>query len=165
MFPVKLSAGCSTDSTGLRNGDQLMPSASGLRFAGDLWKVTADAFAWRKIPQAELLPGSSYHFTPPSMVIFQSGDEKIHGFLALPDDECRRRAVIAIHEWWGLNGWMKERATNLAANGYIVLAVDLYREKVTADPSEARKLIRISNWFTRLRMNCGASDAVERRKM
>jgi carboxymethylenebutenolidase len=76
------------------------------------------------------------------MVTFQSGDEKIRGFLASPGDERRHRAVIAIHEWWGLNDWAKERATNLAANGYIVLAVDLYRGKVTVNPSEARKLRR-----------------------
>ncbi len=77
-----------------------------------------------------------------SMVTFQSGDEEIRGFLALPCDEGRHRAVVAIHEWWGLNDWVKDQATNLAANGYIVLAVDLYRGAVTADPSEARKLRR-----------------------
>ena len=73
---------------------------------------------------------------------FQSGLEEVTGFLALTRDPTRQRAVIAIHEWWGLNEWVKEQATNLAANGYIVLAVDLYRGKVTANSSEARKLKR-----------------------
>lgn len=58
----------------------------------------------------------------------------------MPGDASRRRGIIAIHEWWGLNDWVKEQATNLAANGYIVLAVDLYRGKVTANRSQARKL-------------------------
>lgn len=75
-------------------------------------------------------------------IILQSGNEKISGFLVLPDDAPRHRAVIAIHEWWGLNDWVKEQATNLAANGYIVFAMDLYRGKATTDPSEARKLKR-----------------------
>ena len=76
------------------------------------------------------------------MMTFQSGPEKVAGFLALTCDPGRRGAVIAIHEWWGLNNWVKEQATNLAADGYIVFAVDLYRGKVTANPSEARKLRR-----------------------
>jgi len=74
------------------------------------------------------------------MVTFQSGFEKVTGFLASTEDPGRQRAVIAIHEWWGLNDWVREQAMNLAANGYIVLAVDLYRGRVTAKPSEARKL-------------------------
>src|SRR6202035_1273360 len=43
---------------------------------------------------------------------------------------------------WGLNKWVKEQAANLAANGYVALAVDLYQGKVTADPSEACTLKR-----------------------
>lgn len=72
----------------------------------------------------------------------QSGAEKVTGFLALPRDPGRHRAVIAMHEWWGLNDWVKEQATNLASNGYVVLAVDLYHGTVTVSPFEARKLKR-----------------------
>lgn len=80
--------------------------------------------------------------TKTQMVNVQSGTEKISGFLVLPGEAGRHRAVIAIHEWWGLNDWVKEQATNLAANRYIVFAIDLYRGRVTTDPSEARKLKR-----------------------
>jgi carboxymethylenebutenolidase len=76
------------------------------------------------------------------MVTFRSDSEEISGFLALPADPGRRPAVLVIHEWWGLNGWVKEQATNLARHGYVVLAADLYRGKVTTDRSEARKLKR-----------------------
>jgi carboxymethylenebutenolidase len=76
------------------------------------------------------------------MVTFACDMEKVSGFLALPRDQNRHRGIIVIHEWWGLNKWVKEQAANLAANGYLALAVDLYRGKVTADPYEARKLKR-----------------------
>lgn len=76
------------------------------------------------------------------MVRFGSATEKVTGFLASPRDTRRHRAIIVIHEWWGLNEWVKEQAERLAANGYVTLAVDIYRGKVTADPSEARKLKR-----------------------
>ena len=75
-------------------------------------------------------------------VTFQSGLERVIGFLASANETGRQRAVIAIHEWWGLTDWVREQAANLAANGYIVLAVDLYRGKVTANSGEARRLRR-----------------------
>jgi hypothetical protein len=60
------------------------------------------------------------------MVALHRGTEKITGFLVLPRDPGRHRAIIAIHEWWGLNKWVKEeQAMNLATNGCVVLAVNL----------------------------------------
>ena len=73
---------------------------------------------------------------------FAGASTKITGFLALPHDLGRHRAIIVIHEWWGLTKWVKEQAISLAENGFVSLAVDLYRGKVTTDPSEARKLKR-----------------------
>lgn len=75
-------------------------------------------------------------------VTFSSCLDRFTGFLVLANNPGRQPAVIAIHEWWGLNDWVKEQARNLATNGYIVLAVDLYRGKVTVNPLEARKLKR-----------------------
>jgi carboxymethylenebutenolidase len=76
------------------------------------------------------------------MVTFRDGAESIAGFLALPGGRGRHGGIIALHEWWGLNDWVKMQATNLAANGYVVIAVDLYRGKVADTSSEARKLKR-----------------------
>jgi carboxymethylenebutenolidase len=76
------------------------------------------------------------------MVTFGHVIEKARGFLAAPRDPKHHRAIIVIHEWWGLSEWVKEQAEKFAANGYIALAVDLYEGKVAADPSEARKLKR-----------------------
>src|SRR5665213_1187057 len=67
---------------------------------------------------------------------------KAAGFLALPSRPGRHRAIIAIHEWWGLTPWVKTQASNLARNGYVVLALDLYHGEVTSIPSQARKLKR-----------------------
>ena len=48
-------------------------------------------------------------------------------------------AVVMIHEWWGLNDHIKDMADELAREGYVVLAADLYGE-VAADPNRAREL-------------------------
>src|ERR1019366_2851103 len=87
---------------------------------------------------AILQPGMSIPQTATSPL----ATDKVTGFLALPGGLNRGRAIILIHEWWGLNKWVKKQATNLAAQGYVALAVDLYQGKVTADPTEARKLKR-----------------------
>lgn len=60
------------------------------------------------------------------------------GFFVRPDAEGTYPGVILIHEWWGLNDGIKDAARNLAAQGYLVLAVDLYDGKVATTPEEAR---------------------------
>src|SRR5690348_6739148 len=89
-------------------------------------------------------PGCAPRMTliEPHMMTLQRGADKVSGFLAVPRHPGRHRAVIAMHEWWGLNDWVKEQATNLAANGYVAFAVDLYQGNVATNPSEARKLKR-----------------------
>jgi carboxymethylenebutenolidase len=76
------------------------------------------------------------------VVKFRCGAEKVAGFLALPSRPGRHRAIIAIHEWWGLTPWVRTQASSLAKNGYVVLALDLYHGQVTSIPSQARKLKR-----------------------
>jgi len=73
---------------------------------------------------------------------YQSGDETVQGFLALPDSAGRHPALVVIQEWWGLNDWIKEQAQRFADQGYVALAVDLYRGKVASDPNMAHELMR-----------------------
>jgi len=75
-------------------------------------------------------------------VEFPSGKETASGFLAVPDKPGQYPGLVVIHEWWGLNDWVKEQTEKLAAQGYVALAVDLYRGKNATDPSEAHELMR-----------------------
>lgn len=50
-------------------------------------------------------------------------------------------AVVMIHEWWGLNDNIKDMANELASEGYVVLAADLYNGEVVADPNRAMELV------------------------
>jgi carboxymethylenebutenolidase len=75
-------------------------------------------------------------------VTFPSGKETVSGFLATPDKPGRYPGVIVIHEWWGLNDWVKEQTKRIADQGYVALAVDLYRGKTATDPNEAHELMR-----------------------
>ena len=62
------------------------------------------------------------------------------GFLAEPKKDGIYPAVVMVHEWWGLNDNIKEMARSLAAEGYVVLAVDLFNGKVARNSSEAGQL-------------------------
>jgi carboxymethylenebutenolidase len=78
----------------------------------------------------------------PQAVTFPSGPETASGLLYLPAGSGPHPAIVVIQEWWGLNDWIKEQASNLAAQGYVALAVDLYRGKVATDPETAHELSR-----------------------
>jgi carboxymethylenebutenolidase len=75
-------------------------------------------------------------------VMYKSGDETVSGFLALPDGHGKHPGIVVIHEWWGLNDQIKDEAQKLAAQGYVALAVDLYRGKVATTADEAHELMR-----------------------
>jgi len=75
-------------------------------------------------------------------ITYKSGDDTVSGYLALPDGAGKHPAIIVIHEYWGLNDWVKEQAQKYAAQGFVALAVDLYRGQVAANPDEAHVLMR-----------------------
>jgi len=55
--------------------------------------------------------------------------------------EGRRPAVLVVHEWWGVNDYVRNRAKQLAEMGYIAMAVDMYGAgKSAANPQEAQAL-------------------------
>jgi len=75
-------------------------------------------------------------------VSYKSGDETISGMLYNPVGKGPFPALIVIHEWWGLNDWVKEQASKFANEGYVALAVDLYRGKIADTPDLAHELMR-----------------------
>lgn len=75
-------------------------------------------------------------------ISYKSGDETVKAILYTPDGKGPFPGVIVIHEWWGLNDWVKEQASKLAGEGYEALAIDLYRGKVATTPEEAHEIMR-----------------------
>jgi carboxymethylenebutenolidase len=75
------------------------------------------------------------------MVSYKSGADTVSSYLARPEGKGPFPAVIVIQEWWGLNDWVKQQADKLAKEGYVALAPDLYRGKVTDKQEEAHQLM------------------------
>src|SRR5947199_7040808 len=91
---------------------------------------------------ALLLAATSLFAAESKTVAYKSGDESVSGELYTPAGKGPFPALIVIHEWWGLNDWVKDQASKLADEGYASLAVDLYRGKVATTPEQAHEIMR-----------------------
>ena len=66
----------------------------------------------------------------------------MQALLYTPEGKGPFPGIVVIHEWWGLNDWVKDQASKLSDLGYVALAIDLYRGKVATTPDEAHELMR-----------------------
>jgi dienelactone hydrolase len=75
-------------------------------------------------------------------ITYTADSVTMNGFVAYDEaKEGTRPVVLIVHEWWGLNDYVKGRAKQLADLGYLAIAVDLYGNGKTADnPDDAGKL-------------------------
>jgi dienelactone hydrolase len=76
-------------------------------------------------------------------VSYEAGGTALKGYLAY--DAARtgpRPGVLVVHEWWGHNEYVRERARMLAEMGYTALAVDMYGDgKEATHPDDAQKFM------------------------
>jgi dienelactone hydrolase len=76
-------------------------------------------------------------------VTYTAGGTTLRGHLAVNTAKSGKRpGVLVVHEWWGLNDYIRRRAHMLAELGYTALAVDMYGDGKTADnPGDAGALM------------------------
>jgi carboxymethylenebutenolidase len=67
--------------------------------------------------------------------------DNARGYLVTPQQKGEFPGIIMIHEWWGLNENIKNTAHELAKQGYVVLAVDLYDGRVAETQEDARAYV------------------------
>lgn len=72
-------------------------------------------------------------------ITYMNGDEQLKGYVAYDKSEDRKLpAVLIVHEWWGHNEYVRQRADMLAKEGFFALAIDMYGDGRTAShPSKA----------------------------
>lgn len=75
-------------------------------------------------------------------VEYKAGETTMVGYLAYDDAKPGRRpGVLVVPDWKGLGDFAKEKAEELAATGYVALAVDMYGGGLIAqDNEEAARL-------------------------
>jgi carboxymethylenebutenolidase len=102
------------------------------RRALELARPLAAVLADPKLTAAEAAALETVTISTPS-------GRQVKGALAKPGRKAP--AILLIHEWWGLNDQIKAVAAELANQGFLALACDLYDGVVTTDPANAGALM------------------------
>jgi carboxymethylenebutenolidase len=97
------------------------------------------------------------------MIEFQADGRTAGGYLVEPEGKGPFAALIAVHEWWGLNDHVKDIAGRFAAQGYVTLAPDLYDGTVTRDSAKAGELMQGLNQERALQTLGGAVSFLKSR--
>ena len=60
-------------------------------------------------------------------VLYRDGSKVLQGYVAYDNAlKGKRPGVMIVHEWTGINDYIKERARKVAALGYVAFAADIY---------------------------------------
>ncbi|MBI5181115.1 MAG: dienelactone hydrolase family protein [Nitrospirae bacterium] len=94
------------------------------------------------------------------VVEYKQGDAVLEGYLAYDDAvKGKRPSVLIVHEWMGVNPYVKKRAEQLARLGYIAFAADIYgkgvRPKNSDEAAAESKKYKTDRQLMRARVNAG----------
>lgn len=93
---------------------------------------------------------------------YRHGDVVLEGYLAYDDSvKGKRPGVLVIHEWWGLNDYIRSRAEQLAMLGYIAFAADMYGKGVMAKTAEEAGMLASMHRSNRKLMRARANAGLE----
>ena len=77
-----------------------------------------------------------------NQIEYAVGDASHRGYLAYDDEiTSARPGVVVVHEWWGVNDYIRKRAHMLAELGFTALAIDMFAGRTAASPDEAGALM------------------------
>ncbi len=104
-----------------------------------------------------------------AVALTTQGGIQVAAALAVPA-KTPAPAVLLVHEWWGLNDQIKAVAAELASEGYLALAVDLYGGQAADTPEGARALMQavaaaeaadtLASWIAWLRAHAKADGKI-----
>jgi len=146
--PAATVAGCVAGVLCILNGLAGCQSESGDQADSDsLTRQNVESMA-REHSGDSGTPGAGAAIAPERAVVAETlpyaevNDELVYGHFVFPSDMVDPLpGLIVVHEWWGLNDGVRAMADRLAAEGYIVLAVDLFGGKTAEFPPQARELM------------------------
>ena len=80
------------------------------------------------------------------VVEYNHGGVVLQGYLVYDDLlKSKRPGILLVHEWWGHNKYIKDRAEQLVNLGYVVFALDMYGKDVVTD--QAKKAQELATPF------------------
>lgn len=102
-------------------------------------------------------------------VEYKQGNAVLEGYLAYDDAvKGKRPGVLIVHEWMGVNPYVKKRAEQLAKLGYVAFAADIYgkgvRPKNSEEAAAESKKYKTDRQLMRSRVNAGL-DVLKNHKL
>ncbi|MBN1499374.1 MAG: dienelactone hydrolase family protein [Spirochaetes bacterium] len=74
-------------------------------------------------------------------VTYKIDGKNFVGFLAYDKSTAQKRpGVLVVHEWRGINDYAKKRAVDLAKEGFVAFALDMYGDGMEVAQAEARNM-------------------------
>lgn len=102
-------------------------------------------------------------------VTYSAGGTTMKGYLAYDSAILDKRpGILVVHEWWGLNDYIRHRARMLAELGYVAFAVDMYGNgKVATHPQDAQTFSStLANNFDTMKLRfLAAEQFLKKQKM
>jgi dienelactone hydrolase len=91
---------------------------------------------------AVLISAPGFAMVVSQPVEYTHAGKDLEGYLAYDDSvKGKRPGVLVVHEWWGLNDYVRSRVDRLAELGYVAFALDMYGKGIwTTDPAKAKEL-------------------------
>lgn len=74
-------------------------------------------------------------------ITYKTDSTNLKGYIAFNENKKGKRpGVLIVHEWWGHNDYVRQRADSLAKLGFTAIAIDMYGDGKQANhPSDAGK--------------------------
>lgn len=90
-----------------------------------------------------LLSLNSFAAIQSKEIQYEVNGTQLTGYVAWDDaKKGKRPGVLVVHEWWGQNAYARKRAEDLAKEGYVGFALDMYGDKKLAThPEDAGKFM------------------------
>ena len=95
----------------------------------------------KPVPETDATPEAPIVKVKGTEVTYASDSTQLKGYIAYDENiKGKRPGVLIVHEWWGHNSYVRERADMLAELGYTAIAVDMYGDGKQANhPDDAGK--------------------------
>ncbi len=89
-----------------------------------------------------LMNGTATAAIKSQFIEYRHNDVVLQGYLAWDDGiKGKRPGVLVVHEWWGNNEYVRQRAVQLAKLGYIAFALDIYGKGKLARTAQEATLL------------------------
>ena len=126
-----------TTACAASDSEDTSPAESGAGAAGP--RVALAPTATGELPPAIVGEGGELQG---EALAYVEGDAATMGYLAVPEGEGPFPALVIIHEWNGLVDRVRQVADDLAAEGYVTLAADVYQGRTGSNGEENSALVQ-----------------------